>query len=78
MSHLTDHELLMVAFAAEASGPKDDRTMERIIAWAEQVRAEGAVLDLVVEGLIVLDWDSINEHVRYKATHAAARGEDDA
>ena len=78
MSALSDHELQMVAFAAEASGPKSDEALERIIAWAERVSVDAALFELVVGGSLMLDWDPIEQQVRFKLTQAACRGQDDA
>ena len=48
MRCLSDHEIRMVGFAAEASGPKSDDAMERIFAWAERVSVDTALFELVV------------------------------
>ena len=78
MNCLSDHEIRMVGFAAEASGPKSDDAMERIFAWAERVSVDAALFELVVEGSVTLDWDPIEQQVRFKLTQAACRCQDDA
>jgi hypothetical protein len=68
----------MVTFAAEASGPKEGEVLERIIAWARQASVEAELFELVIDGAVMLDWDPIGEHVRFKLTAAALRGRTDA
>ncbi len=78
MSVLSDEELRVLLFAAEASGPKDLETIGRIVAWAEETRIRGELLALALQGKVTAEWDDAQETVRFKLTDAERRGRPDA
>ena len=64
----------MITFAAQASGPKDDETLEHTIAWARQASVVAELFRPVIEGAVMVDWGPIGEQVCFKLTAAALRG----
>ena len=78
VSLLSEEEVLAITFAADSSGPKDAETMEQIFAWVQRTLFEAEIIQLTVEGKIMLDWDPLRRVVRYKMTEAAYRHRPDA
>ena len=52
--------------------------MDAIVTWANRACVDAAVLELVIEGKAILDWDPIEEDIRVRLTEAEHRGRTDA
>ena len=72
---LTDDEVdLLTTIVVEYSqhGPLTDEELRRALKWAHKTRIDGATLDLVLEGLLVMSWDRDADTVRFWTTECRA------
>lgn len=53
---MPEPDMLAISFAARATGPKDGQQLAKIVAWAVEGRFAVYMLNRVLAGEVLLDW----------------------